>query len=119
MASETRGSAADWAARFDLDYTDEHGTSMRMFERPDGDYVRYDDYEKLRTENAALKADAERLDWMASRSSFLCHHWQGGGWTLTIPQPPVDGVRPPPVGFGGDTVRATIDAARAAGASDE
>jgi hypothetical protein len=68
----------------------------------------------LRAERDALRKDAERLDWLQSRTSFLVHQWQGGGYTLTLPQPPVDGVRPPPIGFTGDALRNAIDAARTA-----
>ena len=64
-------------------------------------------------ERDALRKDAARLDWLESRSSFLVHQWQGGGYTLTLPQPPIDGVRPPPIGVAGDAFRQAIDAAMA------
>lgn len=67
----------------------------------------------LRAERDALRKDAARLDWLESRSSFLVHQWQGGGYTLTLPQPPIDGVRPPPIGVAGDAFRQAIDAALA------
>jgi hypothetical protein len=61
----------------------------------------------------AMRKDVARLDWMDARTAFLLHQWQGGGYTLTVPQPPVDGVRPVPVGFTGATLREAIDAALA------
>ena len=71
--------------------------------------------EKLRieAERDALRKDAVRLDWLESRTSFLVHQWQGGGYTLTLPQPPVDGIRPSPIGFTGAMLRTAIDAALA------
>jgi len=70
----------------------------------------------LTRERDEARRDGARLDWLESRTSFLVHQWQGGGYTLTLPQPPVDGVRPPPIGFTGDTLRAAIDVARTADA---
>ena len=58
-----------------------------------------------------LERDAKRLDWLEARTSFLVHQWEGGGFTLTLPQPPVDGVRPSPKGVQGTTFRVAIDAA--------
>jgi hypothetical protein len=68
---------------------------------------------QLRAERDALRRDAARLDWLDARTAFLAHQRQGGGLTLTLSQPPVDGVRPVPVGFTGATLREAIDAARA------
>jgi len=77
-----------------------------------------DSNDTLRAQLARVREDVARLDWLEARSSFLAHQWQGGGWTLTLPQPPVDGVRPPPFGFSGTTLRAAIDAARHPGGAD-
>ena len=58
-----------------------------------------------------VMTDTDILDWLQARTSFLVHPWQGGGYTLTLPQPPVDGVRPAPIGFTGGTLREAISAA--------
>jgi hypothetical protein len=73
-------------------------------------------YDTLTRERDEARVDVERLDWLVSRTSFLVHQWQGGGYTLTLPQPPVDGVRPSPLGFSRGTLREAIDAARTADA---
>ena len=78
-----------------------------------GEYFAKQAIDDLTAERDALREDAARLDWLESRSSFLVHQWQGGGYTLTLPQPPIDGVRPPPIGVAGDAFRQAIDAAMA------
>lgn len=77
---------------------------FRFFERRGITLVLIKELEDLRTENAALRADNERLDWMEDNIHALhygleckvCVRWEDG------------------MEFNGETWRAAIDAARAA-----